>query len=81
MTGLGDQYVFLWVGFSLMCVLGLSVVFVWAWRAGQFRDQDRARWLALWAEVPGEGADARKDDRGPDGGDASAAVGPGERPD
>lgn len=56
MTSTVDAYVYLWVGLTLMCLLGLSAVFVWAWKAGQFGNQDRARWLALWAEVPTEDA-------------------------
>ncbi len=57
MKHLADAYVFLWVGSALMTLLGLSVVFVWAWRAGQFSDQGRARYLALWAEVPADEGD------------------------
>lgn len=70
-----DQYLFLWVGFSLMSALGMSIVFAWAWKAGQFRDQGRARYLALWAQVPGD--EPRTDDAA-DVADAGSARSPAD---
>jgi|WetSurMetagenome_2_1015567.scaffolds.fasta_scaffold1433976_2 cbb3-type cytochrome oxidase maturation protein len=37
----------LWILYSLLCIGLFTVLFLWAIRAGQFRDQERARRLAL----------------------------------
>jgi cbb3-type cytochrome oxidase maturation protein len=39
----------LWIVYALVGVSVFSAVFIWAVRAGQFRDQDRARYLPLEA--------------------------------
>jgi hypothetical protein len=41
-----------WLTFSLMLIGAAAVVAVWAARAGHFRNQDRARHLALYSHVP-----------------------------
>ncbi len=43
-----------WITFSLMILGAAAGVAFWAARAGHFRHQDRARHLALWAEVEKE---------------------------
>ena len=45
---------FLWLGISLLMFLGVLAAVIWAIRARQFSDQDRARYLALQSKVPGE---------------------------
>jgi len=43
----GAPFFFMWVGFLSLMLIGILVVFVWAIRTGQFRNQDRARYLPL----------------------------------
>ena len=45
------QLLLLWIGYALVGVSLFSAIFLWAVRSGQFRDQDRARYLPL--EEPG----------------------------
>ncbi len=48
------EFIRIWLTWTGM-VLGAAVVAaIWAARAGHFRDQERARHLALWAEVEEE---------------------------
>jgi len=51
-----DEFFRAWVTFSLMIVGGAIAAAFWAFRAGLFRDQERARSLALWAMVEEEDA-------------------------
>jgi nitrogen fixation-related uncharacterized protein len=39
----------MWIAFTVIAVAGIVAVLVWAVRSRQFRDQDRARYLALWS--------------------------------
>ena len=41
-----------WLTFSLMIIGAAVAVAVWAARAGHFKNQDRARHLALYSHVP-----------------------------
>ena len=43
----------LWLVSSLFMMAGAGIAFWWACRSGQFRDQDRARYLALRGRIPG----------------------------
>ena len=43
-----------WIVFSAMAFVGVAVFFVWAVRAGQFSQQDRARGLPLESEIRGQ---------------------------
>ena len=43
-----------WIGFSILVLIAGGLAFAWSRKSGYFRDQDRARYLALWAEVPEE---------------------------
>ena len=45
----------MWILYTVYGVLVFSLVFLWAVRARQFGDQDRARYLPLGDEVPAEG--------------------------
>jgi cbb3-type cytochrome oxidase maturation protein len=45
---------FLWLGISMLMSLGALAALIWAIRAGQFSDQQRARYLALFSKTPGE---------------------------
>ena len=42
----------MWVGFAVLALVGVVAVLVWAVRARQFSDQDRARFLPLYADKP-----------------------------
>jgi cbb3-type cytochrome oxidase maturation protein len=42
----------MWVIFTVLALAGVIAVFVWAVRARQFSDQDRARYLALDSGIP-----------------------------
>ena len=54
MIALSDQGVLLavWISFTVLALSGIIVVFVWAVRARQFSDQDRARHLPLRSNIP-----------------------------
>lgn len=49
-------FFFYWIGFSILTLIAACLAFIWAFRSGLFNDQDRARYLALWAEVPEDAA-------------------------
>lgn len=44
-----------WIAFSILVLIAAGIAIAWANLKGLFRDQDRARHLALWAEVPEDG--------------------------
>jgi len=44
----------MWITFTAMAAVGVSGVLVWAVRARQFADQDRARYLPLTSGIPAE---------------------------
>ncbi|WP_226377666.1 cbb3-type cytochrome oxidase assembly protein [Citrifermentans bremense] len=48
----GNAFLFLWIGFLLLMSTALGTLFLWAIRAGQFSNQERARYLALDAAIP-----------------------------
>jgi nitrogen fixation-related uncharacterized protein len=48
----GEALLTVWVAFALMGVAALGAVLVWAARAGQFSNQDRARRLPLESRTP-----------------------------
>ena len=43
-----------WIGFTVLALAGIALVLVWAVRSRQFRDQDRARYLALRSGIPSD---------------------------
>ncbi len=43
-----------WLSFTLLILITGAFAVYWAFRAGHFKDQERARYLALWAEIPEE---------------------------
>ena len=45
----------IWVAFAVMALVGIAAVLVWAVRSRQFSDQDRARFLPLYAGKPLDG--------------------------
>lgn len=45
-------FLFMWIGFLLLMSCGVGAFFFWGIRAGQFGDQQRARSLALLAQIP-----------------------------
>jgi nitrogen fixation-related uncharacterized protein len=42
--------------FSLPLLIVAAALFIWAWRRGQFKDQQRARYLPLENRVSAEGS-------------------------
>jgi cbb3-type cytochrome oxidase maturation protein len=42
----------LWLVSGALMMTGAAIAFFWALRSGQFRDRDRARYLALWSGIP-----------------------------
>jgi cbb3-type cytochrome oxidase maturation protein len=50
----GTGFVLMWVSFLLLMSGGIAIFFLWGIRSGQFSNQDRARYLALLAEIPTE---------------------------
>jgi len=49
-----EMIVYLWIGFLLLMLAGLGLVFLWAVRARQFSDQQRVRFLPLESGMPEE---------------------------
>ena len=61
----GQAFLFMWIGFLLLMTGGIAAFFLWALRAGQFSDQDRARYLPLESGIPsGEPDEERRQERG-----------------
>lgn len=46
------QFFLYWIAFTVLVFVAIGVAIIWVWRAGLFSGQERARYLALWAEVP-----------------------------
>jgi nitrogen fixation-related uncharacterized protein len=46
-----------WITFTVVALIGMTAVLVWAVRAGQFGDQDRARRLPLDSGIPRDAAE------------------------
>ncbi|UFS70369.1 cbb3-type cytochrome oxidase assembly protein [Geomonas sp. RF6] len=61
-------FIIIWIGFTVLMVVGISLVFLWGVRNRQFENQDRARHLPLWSGIP----DDEDDD---DDGDSDGGVG------
>lgn len=47
-----QAFLVLWIGFLLLMSGGIAALFLWGIRSGQFKDQDRARYLALYSGIP-----------------------------
>ncbi len=47
-----DAIVQFWIGFTLIAVSGIAVVIGWAFKNGQFNNQERARHLPLESYIP-----------------------------
>lgn len=43
----GAPFFFMWIGFLSLMIIWILLVFIWAIRSGQFRNQERARYLPL----------------------------------
>jgi hypothetical protein len=54
----GSFFVYYWLIFAALVPVFSGVVFFLSRKAGFFKDQDRLRYLALWAEVPDEAENA-----------------------
>lgn len=44
----------IWVTFTVMALIGLTAVLIWAVRSKQFSNQDAARYLPLKSGIPDE---------------------------
>ncbi|HJV34188.1 hypothetical protein [Geomonas sp.] len=53
----GTAFVLIWIGFLVIMSSGIVIFILWAVRAGQFCDQQRARHLALMSGIPPAEAD------------------------
>ena len=61
----GQAFLFMWIGFLLLMTGGIAAFFLWAIRAGQFSNQDRARYLPLESGIPpSEPDEERRQGRG-----------------
>jgi len=47
---LGDPFFIRWLIFTIILFAFVGIAAIWAFRSGQFKDQDRARYLALFAD-------------------------------
>jgi hypothetical protein len=54
----GSVFVYYWIAFAVLVPVFSAAVFLLSRKAGFFKDQDRLRYLALWAEVPDEAENA-----------------------
>lgn len=59
-----DAWLFLWIGFLSVSVTAAMALFFWGIRTRQFGDQERARSLALVAEIPEEAPAVTEADNG-----------------
>jgi hypothetical protein len=64
-----NEFVVVWIGFTVLTIFSIAIALLLAAKTGQFKNQGRARYLALWAQVPifdknagGEEASPIKDD-------------------
>ena len=75
MTAVTAQGVLLvvWICFTVMALVGVIAVFVWAVRARQFSDQDRARHLPLRSGIPPAGAGTDEETAGSEQGSGEHA--------
>ena len=48
------EFTIFWLTAFVCLTVSYSLFFWFACRCGMFRDQERARHLPLWAEVPGQ---------------------------
>ncbi len=49
-----SSFIYYWITFAVLVPVFSAVVLFLGWKAGYLKDQDRLRYLALWAEVPEE---------------------------
>ena len=62
MTGEANLLI-IWITFTVMALIGLTAVLVWAVRSKQFSNQDAARYLPLKSGIPDEDKpSSRKDE-------------------
>lgn len=72
----GQAFLFMWIGFLLLMSCGIGAFFLWGIRSGQFSNQERARYLALQAEIrdtlPRRGRDGEGEKELPEAGRGEA---------
>lgn len=59
----GTAFVVMWIGFLVIMSSGIVIFFLWAMRAGQLCEQERARHLPLKSGIPPAEDDAERDHR------------------
>lgn len=57
-------WLLIWIGFLAVSVTAAMALFFWGIRTRQFGDQERARSLALDAEIPEEAQAVTEEDNG-----------------
>ncbi len=60
-----SAFVYYWIIFAVLVPVFSAAVFLLARKAGYLKNQDRLRYLALWAEVPDDGANSKSETRNP----------------
>jgi cbb3-type cytochrome oxidase maturation protein len=55
-------FIVAWVAFVILIGTAIAAVIFWAVRAGQFKDQDRARYLPLMSGIPKEPGEAEQNE-------------------
>ena len=72
----GQEFLFMWIGFLLLMSCGIGAFFLWGIRSGQFANQERARYLALQAEIslPRRGRDGEGEKGLPEAGRGEAGA-------
>lgn len=69
----GPIFLFMWSGFTLLMGIAIAAFFLWGIRSGQFHGQERARYLALDAAIPGSVASPPETEPSPPSPDAAPA--------
>jgi cbb3-type cytochrome oxidase maturation protein len=56
-----NAFLAMWIGFAVMTMAGVGAVLWWAIKSGQFKDNDRARYLPLMSGIPEDKKEKDKD--------------------
>ena len=57
-----DALLLMWITFTGVAALGVSITLIWAVRSRQFSNQDRSRYLPLTSGIPKEEANRSSED-------------------
>jgi cbb3-type cytochrome oxidase maturation protein len=56
-----NAFLAMWIGFAVMTMAGVGAVLWWAIKSGQFKDNDRARYLPLMSRIPEDKKETMKE--------------------